>query len=84
MNPEVPGGHATHAPSFSQVPFALHTRTPLLPAALASVPFGFVLVRVRVRLRAKRANLNQEGSLSAKDQLAAKGGSLLKYHLYWP
>jgi len=23
---------------------------PLLPAALASVPFGFVLVRVRVRL----------------------------------
>jgi len=24
---------------------------PLLPAALASVPFGFVLVRVRVRVR---------------------------------
>ena len=28
--------------------FAQHTRNPLLPAALASVPFGFVLVRVRV------------------------------------
>jgi hypothetical protein len=30
------------------VPFALHTRTSLLPAALASVSFGFVLVRVCV------------------------------------
>jgi hypothetical protein len=29
---------------------ASHART-LLPAALASVPFGFVLVRVRVRFR---------------------------------
>ena len=29
---------------------ASHART-LLPAALASVPFGFVLVRVRVRVR---------------------------------
>jgi hypothetical protein len=27
--------------------FALRTRTPLLPAALAFVSFGFVLVRVR-------------------------------------
>ena len=39
---------ATHAPSFTHVLFALRTRTPLLPAALASVPFGFVLARVRV------------------------------------
>ena len=31
------------------MPFALRTRTPLLPAALAFVSFGFVLVRVRVR-----------------------------------
>ena len=30
------------------MPFALRTRTPLLPAALAFVSFGFVLVRVRV------------------------------------
>ena len=30
---------------------ASHART-LLPAALASVPFGFVLVRVRVRVSA--------------------------------
>jgi len=29
---------------------ASHART-LLPAALASVPFGFVLVRLRVRVR---------------------------------
>ena len=29
---------------------ASHART-LLPAALASVPFGFVLVRVRVRFK---------------------------------
>ena len=29
-----------------------HTRTPLHPAALASVPYGIVLVRVRVRVRA--------------------------------
>ena len=28
--------------------FAQRTRIPTLPAALASVPFGFVLVRVRV------------------------------------
>ena len=28
---------------------AQHTRTPLHPAALASVPYGVVLVRVRVR-----------------------------------
>ena len=33
------------------MPFALRTRTPLLPAALAFVSFGFVLVRVRVRVR---------------------------------
>jgi hypothetical protein len=31
---------------------ATHART-LLPAALASVPFGFVLVRVRVRVRVR-------------------------------
>ena len=31
------------------MPFALRTRTPLLPAALAFVSFGFVLVRVRVQ-----------------------------------
>jgi len=30
-------------------PHAQHTRTPLHPAALASVPYGVVLVRVRVR-----------------------------------
>ena len=30
------------------MPFALRTRTPLLPAALAFVSFGFVLVGVRV------------------------------------
>ena len=41
---------ATHAPWFSHVPFALRMHTPHLPAALASVPFGFVLVRVRVRM----------------------------------
>ena len=41
-------------PSLYALPFydfelrASHART-LLPAALASVPFGFVLVRVRVR-----------------------------------
>ena len=45
-------------PSLYALPFfydfdlrASHART-LLPAALASVPFGFVLVRVRVRVRA--------------------------------
>ena len=31
---------------------------PLLPAALASVPFGFVLVRVRVRHARRRATIN--------------------------
>ena len=42
-------------PSLYALPFydfdlrAAHTRT-LLPAALASVPCGFVLVRVRVRV----------------------------------
>ena len=35
------------------MPFALRTRTPLLPAALAFVSFGFVLVRVRVRVRVR-------------------------------
>jgi hypothetical protein len=35
---------------------ATHART-LLPVALASVPFGFVLVRVRVRLRARASRL---------------------------
>jgi len=34
---------------------ASHART-LLPAALASVPFGFVLVRVRVRVRHRDTN----------------------------
>jgi len=29
-------------------PHAQHTRTPLHPAALASVPYGILLVRVRV------------------------------------
>jgi len=29
---------------------------PLLPAALASVPFGFVLVRVRVRVELSNIN----------------------------
>jgi len=32
-------------------PHAQHTRTPLHPAALASVPYGVVLVRVRVRAK---------------------------------
>jgi len=32
---------------------ALYTRTPLHPAALSSVPYGIVLVRVRVRCRSK-------------------------------
>jgi hypothetical protein len=36
-------------PLISHVPFVQHTGTPLLPEALASVSFGFVLVRVRVR-----------------------------------
>ena len=46
-------------PSLYALPFydvdlrASHART-LLPAALASVPFGFVLVRVRVRVRGFR------------------------------
>jgi len=33
----------------SRATHAQHTRTPLHPAALASVPYGIVLVRVRVR-----------------------------------
>ena len=36
-------------PSYDSDLRASHART-LLPAALASVPFGFVLVRVRVRI----------------------------------
>ena len=36
---------------------ASHART-LLPAALASVPFGFVLVRVRVRRKTAEENRN--------------------------
>ena len=46
---------STILPSLYTIPFydfdlrASHART-LLPAALASVPFGFVLVRVRVRV----------------------------------
>ena len=46
---------STILPSLYALPFydfdlrASHART-LLPAALASVPFGFVLVRVRVRV----------------------------------
>ena len=36
-------------PRFSHVPFALRTRTPLLPVLSAFVPFLFELVRVRVR-----------------------------------
>jgi len=45
---------STILPSLYALPFydfdlrASHART-LLPAALASVPFGFILVRVRVR-----------------------------------
>jgi hypothetical protein len=42
-----------YAPWFPHMPFALRTRIPLLPAALAFVPFGFVLARVRVRVRAR-------------------------------
>ena len=39
-------------------PFALHTRTPLLSEALASVSFGFVFGRIRViRLAACSAPL---------------------------
>jgi len=34
---------------------------PLLPAALASVPFGFVLVRVRVRYFCKNSELKKNG-----------------------
>ena len=41
---------------------ATHART-LLPAALASVPFGFVLVRVRVRVRVTRITV---ASMSAE------------------
>ncbi len=47
-------------PSLYALPFydfdlrASHARI-LLPAALASVPFGFVLVRVRVRARCARS-----------------------------
>jgi len=49
---------STIFPSLYALPFydfdlrASHART-LLPAALASVPFGFVLVRVRVRVNQK-------------------------------
>jgi hypothetical protein len=35
------------------VPFPLHTRTLIFPAALASVSVGFVLVRVQVRKQPK-------------------------------
>jgi len=35
---------------------AQHTRTPLHPAALASVPYGIVLVRVRMKM--KRATMS--------------------------
>ena len=38
-------------------PHAQHTRTPLHPAALASVPYGIVLVRVRVLSRYRRNRL---------------------------
>jgi len=57
---------STSLPSLYALPFydfelrASHART-LLPAALASVPFGFVLVRVRVRITA------QHGSAEVKD-----------------
>jgi hypothetical protein len=40
---------STHFPSYDFDLRASHART-LLPAALAAVPFGFVLVRVRVRV----------------------------------
>ena len=43
---------------------ASHART-LLPAALASVPFGFVLVRVRVALT-KQVRSDSEGEALAK------------------
>ena len=53
---------STMLPSLFALPFndfdlrASHART-LLPAALASVPFGFVVVRVRVQVRLIRAHL---------------------------
>ena len=38
-----------HTSSLDTEPHAQQTRTPLHPAALASVPYGILLVRVRVR-----------------------------------
>jgi len=42
-------------------PHAQHTRTPLHPEALASVPYGVVLVRVRVRQSPNSSKLHSRG-----------------------
>ena len=47
-NSHHPGEYLINALSQPPAQHAQHTRTPLHPAALASVPYGVVLVRVRV------------------------------------
>ena len=71
-----PPTHQTHrAPTHTYALFhvfdsrATHART-LLPAALASVPFGFVLVRVRVRRQAD-ASFGAQGSSAVREALEA-------------
>ena len=43
-------GYLIHTSPLDTGPHAQHTRTPLHPTALASVPYGVALVRVRVNL----------------------------------
>jgi len=45
---------------------AQHTRTPLHPAALASVPYGVVLIRVRVRTSTRRCSPRSTASPRAR------------------
>ena len=63
---------STILPSLHALPFydfdlrASHART-LLPAALASVPFGFVLVRVRVRVLTQATKAGIRGLAGSRD-----------------
>ena len=63
------------------MPFALRTRsrtrTPLLPAALAFVSFGFVLVRVRVhKARGMEGRLGSEGEVGIGNYAQKERGAL--------